>query len=181
MSCCDYSYSRLVFSFNKKIIFSYVSTKNIWCGYSLEAPHQGASNEYPQHMFSRNNKNIFPIPPPHLELCLLAVSHLFFCRRSLYQLTPSILMSISCQPEVGGLTKFSMIYNWDKTKNWLDFDHSSRKTEKKKKKKKITGVTWGGGGHPFSLKHNNYIIIDCRYSLELPRRSGSNEYLQSMI
>ena len=27
--------------------------------YSLEAPHRGASNEYPQHMFSwRNKKNI---------------------------------------------------------------------------------------------------------------------------
>ena len=25
--------------------------KNICCGYSLEAPHRGASNEYPQHMF----------------------------------------------------------------------------------------------------------------------------------
>ena len=28
------------------------------CGYSLEAPRRGASNEYPQHMFSlRNEKN----------------------------------------------------------------------------------------------------------------------------
>ena len=26
--------------------------KNIHCGYSLEVPHQGASNEYPQPMFS---------------------------------------------------------------------------------------------------------------------------------
>ena len=32
--------------------------------YSLEAPHRGASNEYPQHMFSlRNKKNIMWIPP----------------------------------------------------------------------------------------------------------------------
>ena len=30
--------------------------KNIFCGYSLEAPHQGTSNEYPQHMFSLRNK-----------------------------------------------------------------------------------------------------------------------------
>ena len=31
--------------------------------YSLEAPQQGASNEYPQHMFSsRNKKNIMWIP-----------------------------------------------------------------------------------------------------------------------
>ena len=33
--------------------------KNICCGYSLEVPHQGTSNEYPEHMFScRNKKNI---------------------------------------------------------------------------------------------------------------------------
>ena len=38
--------------------------ENIHCGYSLEAPRWGASNEYPQHMFSwRNKKNIMWIPP----------------------------------------------------------------------------------------------------------------------
>ena len=31
--------------------FSPVLHKNICCGYSLEAPHRGSSNEYPQHMF----------------------------------------------------------------------------------------------------------------------------------
>ena len=34
--------------------------KNIRCGYSLEAPRRGASNEYPQRLFSwRNKKNIY--------------------------------------------------------------------------------------------------------------------------
>ena len=38
--------------------------ENICCGCSLEAPHQGTSNEYPQHMFLwRNKKNIMWIPP----------------------------------------------------------------------------------------------------------------------
>ena len=37
--------------------------ENICCGYSLEAPRRGASNEYPQHMISwRNKKNIMWIP-----------------------------------------------------------------------------------------------------------------------
>ena len=32
---------------------------NICCGYALEVPCSGATNEYPQHMFSwRNKKNI---------------------------------------------------------------------------------------------------------------------------
>ena len=36
-----------------------ISPQNIGCGYSLEVPRQGASNEYPQHMFVwRNRKNI---------------------------------------------------------------------------------------------------------------------------
>ena len=38
--------------------------KSICCGYSLEVPLRGASNEYPQHMFSwRNKKNTMWIPP----------------------------------------------------------------------------------------------------------------------
>ena len=32
--------------------------ENICCGYSLEAPHRGTSNEYPQHMFLWRNKKI---------------------------------------------------------------------------------------------------------------------------
>ena len=36
-----------------------ISAQNIDCGYSLEPPQRGGSNEYPQSMFlSRNMKNI---------------------------------------------------------------------------------------------------------------------------
>ena len=36
----------------------HISTQNIDCGYSLEPPHRGGSNGYPQSMFfSRNKKN----------------------------------------------------------------------------------------------------------------------------
>ena len=36
----------------------HISAKNIDCGYSLEHPRRGGSNEYPQSMFlSRNKKN----------------------------------------------------------------------------------------------------------------------------
>ena len=40
---------RKVFQDNLGIIF--VLHKNICCGYSLELPHRGDSNEYPQYMF----------------------------------------------------------------------------------------------------------------------------------
>ena len=42
-----------------RYIFFLFLHKNICCGYSLEAPQWGASNEYTQHMFPwRNKKNI---------------------------------------------------------------------------------------------------------------------------
>ena len=46
------------------IVFIFV-LKNIDCGYSLEPPHRGSSNEYPQSMFlSRNKKNnVYPCKP----------------------------------------------------------------------------------------------------------------------
>ena len=41
-----------------------MSQQKIRCGYSLEVPRRGASNEYPQHMFSwRNKKTIYRISP----------------------------------------------------------------------------------------------------------------------
>ena len=40
----------------------HIFVQNIDCGYSLELPHRGGSNEYPQSMFlSRNTKNnVYP-------------------------------------------------------------------------------------------------------------------------
>ena len=41
----------------------YISAQNIDCGYSLERPRQGGSNEYPQSMFlSRKKKNLMYTP-----------------------------------------------------------------------------------------------------------------------
>ena len=43
----------------------HISAQNIDCGYSLEPPRRGGSNEYPQSMFlSRNKKNnVYPCEP----------------------------------------------------------------------------------------------------------------------
>ena len=43
----------------------HISAQNIDCGYSLEPPRRGGSNEYPQSMFlSRNKKNnVYPCKP----------------------------------------------------------------------------------------------------------------------
>ena len=43
----------------------YFSAQNIDCGYSLEPPRRGGSNEYPQSMFLSGNKtnNVSPCKP----------------------------------------------------------------------------------------------------------------------
>ena len=42
----------------QKLKIFHISAQNLDCGYSLEPPRQGGSNEYPQFMFlSRNKKN----------------------------------------------------------------------------------------------------------------------------
>ena len=42
-----------------------ISAQNIDCGYSLEPPRRGGSNEYPQSMFLSTNKknNVYPCKP----------------------------------------------------------------------------------------------------------------------
>ena len=35
----------------KKSDIFHISAQNIYCGYSLEPPRRGGSNEYPQYMF----------------------------------------------------------------------------------------------------------------------------------
>ena len=42
----------------------HISAQNIDCGYSLEPPRRGGSNEYPQSKFlSRNSNNVCPFTP----------------------------------------------------------------------------------------------------------------------
>ena len=53
-----------IFRYKNSDIF-HISAQNIDCGYSLEPPRRGGSNEYPQFMFlSRNKKKMYtPVNP----------------------------------------------------------------------------------------------------------------------
>ena len=44
------------FQIKKKSDIFLISAQNIDCGYSLEPPRRGGSNEYPQSMFLSRNK-----------------------------------------------------------------------------------------------------------------------------
>ena len=56
------------------ILFLFLD-ENIHCGYLLEVPQLGASNEYPQYMFTSRNKKIIDTfrmkKAPYLELRIL--------------------------------------------------------------------------------------------------------------
>ena len=54
----NYTTKKWKFSDEKNSDIFPISAQNIDCGYSLEPPRRGGSNEYPQSMFlSRNKKN----------------------------------------------------------------------------------------------------------------------------
>ena len=65
-------HQKLAFFSKKKSDIFHVSAQNIGCGYSLEPPRRGGSNEYPQSMFlSKNNKNnVYPCKP---QFCYIKV------------------------------------------------------------------------------------------------------------
>ena len=50
---------------DEKLWYFHISAQNIDCGYSLEPPRRGGSNEYPQSMFLSKNKknNVYPCKP----------------------------------------------------------------------------------------------------------------------
>ena len=53
------------FSDKKNSDIFHISAQNIDCGYSLEPPRRGGSNEYPRSMFSNKIKknNVYPCKP----------------------------------------------------------------------------------------------------------------------
>ena len=58
-----FHHQKLKFSSPKNIL--HISAQSLDCGYSLEPPRRGGSNEYPQSTFLSKNKknNIYPFKP----------------------------------------------------------------------------------------------------------------------
>ena len=67
----------------------HISVQNIDCGYSLEPPRRGGSNEYPQSMFlSRNKKNnVYPCKPQfyYIKVGFKGVKIIKVCFRNVYE------------------------------------------------------------------------------------------------
>ena len=58
----NFTTKKLFFSNKKKSDISHVSAQNIDCGYSLEPPRRGGSNEYPQSTFWAEIRKIMHTP-----------------------------------------------------------------------------------------------------------------------
>ena len=76
-----------IFQIKNSDIF-HMSAQNIDCGYSLEPPPRGGSNEYPQSMFlSRNNKNnVYPCKPQfyYIKVGFKGVKIIYACFRDVW-------------------------------------------------------------------------------------------------
>ena len=63
----------------------HISDQNIDCGYLLEPPRQGDSNEYPQSMFWSTNKkiNVYPCKPQfyYIKVGSKGVKIIYLCSR----------------------------------------------------------------------------------------------------
>ena len=71
----------------------HISAQNIDCGYSLEPPRRGGSNEYQQSMFLTRNKknNIYPCKPQfyYIKVGFKGVNIIQTCFRNVFINVPS--------------------------------------------------------------------------------------------
>ena len=69
-----------------------ISAQNIDCGYSLEPPQRGGSNDYPQSMFLNRNKknNVYPCKPQfyYIKMGFKGVKNIIVCFRDGFQRQP---------------------------------------------------------------------------------------------
>ena len=81
-----------------------MSPQNIDCRYSLEPPHRGGSNEYPQSMFlSRNKKyNVHPSKPQfyYIKLGFKGVKIIYVCFRDVFHWQNQQKAEVDQEPDV---------------------------------------------------------------------------------
>ena len=91
--------------FGWKFLFSFhIFAQNIDGGYTLEPPHGGGSNEYPQSMFlSKNKKKVYPYKPQfyYIKLGCKGVFVTRTCFRDEVQVSVFV-----CFPQIKSTLKF---------------------------------------------------------------------------
>ena len=95
---------------------SLIFAPNIYCGCSLEPPHWGGSNEYPQSMFLSLNKkknNVYPGKPqfPYINFVFSIVFITRTCSRNVFDSPKS---GLNIWILVCNLTEAVWIYTWNR-------------------------------------------------------------------
>ena len=145
--------------------------KNIDCGFSLEPPHRGGSNQYLQSMFWAEIRKIseFFIWNRHI----LVVKFLLYLNRRVF-----MLFSLNSYSLYG-------VFWWttvtDSRHEMHDPCGPITKTRLFRYIENFTSKNWKCSDKKLWYFHISAQNIDCGYSLEPPRRGGSNEYPQSMF
>ena len=124
-------------------------------GHLLESPQRGDSNKYPKHMFY---EEIIRIKQDFLPLILSIIDSL----QQQIHYNGNVFGNKCCRCKEDSLITKTYLYNFDPLKPHFY----------------IVKLGFTGVYIIFLISAQN---IDCGYSLEPPRRGGSNEYPQSMF
>ena len=144
------------------------TSSNICFGYLLESPHWGDSNKYPKHNVLWGNKNK---TRPFLHIILSIKDSLK--QQILYN---GNIFGNKCCCNEGSLylqhEKSMLFFSWS-----CHHENTPIQIYRKFHLPKLKIFRYKNS----DIFHISAQNIDCGYSLEPPRRGGSNEYPQSML
>ena len=91
----------------------HISAQNIDCGYSLEPPRRGGSNEYQQSMFLNRNKksNVYPFKPQfyYTKVGFKGVEITQACFRDVQNCIITVFLIDSCQAPLCSLQTYGCV------------------------------------------------------------------------
>ena len=100
--------------------------KALCCGYSLEVPQQGTSNEYTQRMFLQRNKNLFSEKTKKKTMTFSGNSSDLELWQVLIKPGPEVMKLFSCSTQLS--MKFSLLINMkNANKSWHFHIYKQRK------------------------------------------------------
>ena len=113
---CKNENHQLIFFLYNFLIFA----QNIYCGYTLEPPWRGGSNEYQQSMFwSNNKKNRYTPTYPSFANIKVGYKGVIFMSRTCF---PDVITLLNQAAESPGDDQQPKTLNWDRKlqQNWRD-------------------------------------------------------------
>ena len=156
-----------IFQIKNSDIF-HISAQNIDCGYSLEPPRRGGSNEYPQSMFlSRNKKNnVYPCKPQfyYIKVGFKGVKIIYVCFRDVSE-SPcrSLELSTTKRSKADVVWRFSDIGTKQFQQVWITISFhclpSSFSSVRHNAREEVFFVQFQDGRHGSHFGHWNWTTM----------------------